>query len=143
MLFIPKTVILLSISKDRIQSAPRNRTPRSREPRSTKVAASTTHTNENDDDPFASISATAHVASSSSPTVSTATAVPVISPPPELPVTGLPDKSAAIAAKQTNSKEKKKFSLFDSDDSEIDELLFGTKSMFIDFELNFSLSILI
>ncbi len=48
--------------------------------------------------------------------------------PSPVPVTGLPTKPAAIAAKQTNSKEKKTFSLFDSDDSDLDELLFGSNN---------------
>ncbi len=73
-------------------------------------------------------------------------AVPVVTPPSvPAPVTGLPNKPAAIAAKQTNLKEKKKFSLFDSDDSEIDELLFGssTKSMLRSLQISSFIYLLI
>lgn len=103
-----------SFSKDKAKVARPGRAPRSRNHRVTDAAAASN----NDDDNFFS-----------TPTPAPA-AVPKVStpapPPVEPPVTGLPGKPAAIAAKQTNLKEKKKFSLFDSDDSEIDDLLFGS-----------------
>jgi hypothetical protein len=113
--------------------------PSSRRTRPTGAAAAAAAAPiDEDDDLFATPKSTATTKSPSTPT-----AVPIVPPPspakapvvppPSVPapVTGLPDKPAAIAAKQTNLKEKKKFSLFDSDDSDIDELLFGssTKSM--------------
>ncbi|CAF2637858.1 unnamed protein product [Rotaria sp. Silwood2] len=116
---------MLNILKDRAKLSSKNRTPPTRKPRSTG-AATTATTN---DDLFALPSSTTTATSSStttSPTISPQSTVP-----PPAPITGLPDNTAAIAAisdKQTNSKEKKKFSLFDSDDSDIDELLFGFKN---------------
>lgn len=103
-----------SFSKDKAKVARPGRAPRSRNHRVTDAAAASN----NDDDNFFS---TPTPAPAAVPKVSTP-APPSVEPP----VTGLPEKPAAIAAKQTNLKEKKKFSLFDSDDSEIDDLLFGS-----------------
>lgn len=95
------------------------------------AAAAASSTNDTDD--FFAPSTTTKTATSSTRSTPPAT-VPVV-PPPAVTVSkiGLPDKPATIAAKsnkKTNSKEKKNFSLFDSDDSDIDELLFGSsKSM--------------
>ncbi|CAF5125910.1 unnamed protein product, partial [Rotaria sp. Silwood1] len=109
---------------DRAKVSVKTRAPPTRKPRSTGAATATTT---NDDDDLFALPSSTKTATSSSPTIS-----PVILPQsdisPPVPVTGLPDNTAAIAAisnKQTNSKEKKTFSLFDSDDSDIDELLFG------------------
>jgi hypothetical protein len=140
----------ICLFKDRTKLIAKNRTPRSRPTRSARAAAASTNEN---DDLFASSNSTTTPPSSPPvvvpkpppPSVAVSVnpppsvAVPV-NPPPSVavPVTGLPDKSAAIAAKQTNSKEKKKFSLFDSDDSDIDELLFGfSKSMMRYFQIFF------
>jgi hypothetical protein len=77
------------------------------------------------------------------PSTNTTTSSPPsqVTAPPPAPVTGLPNNTAAIAAKSNkriNPKEKKKFSLFDSDDSDTDELLFGSnKSMLIYLEFFF------
>ncbi|CAF3417233.1 unnamed protein product [Rotaria sp. Silwood1] len=115
---------MLNILKDRAKVSVKTRAPPTRKPRSTGAATAATT---NDDDDLFALPSSTKTATSSSPTIS-----PVILPQsdisPPVPVTGLPDNTAAIAAisnKQTNSKEKKTFSLFDSDDSDIDELLFG------------------
>jgi len=131
--------------KDRTKAV-RSRAPPSKKTRSTGAAAAASTTFNDIDDFFASPSSTTTATSSPPPRPAPTAApvtrpptvvpvtpppavVPVISPPEiDVPVTGLTDKPAAIAIisdKQINSKEKKKFSLFDSDDSDTDELLFG------------------
>ncbi len=153
----------ICLFKDRAKGPIRTRAAPTRKTRPTGAAAAAISTDENDD-LFASPKSTNTIPSSppasaavpvTPPPASAAVpvipppvsaAVPVIPPPsitvpPPVPVTGLLDKPAAIAAisdKQTNSKEKKKFSLFDSDDSDIDELLFGfSKSMLKYFQFFF------
>lgn len=110
--------------KDKARAVRGGRAPRSRNHR---VADATAASNMDDDSFFNTPTSTTTTPRPSS----TPAAVPkVTTPTPSVvaPVTGLPDKPAAIAAKQTNLKEKKKLSLFDSDDSEIDDLLFGSSA---------------
>ncbi|CAF1386821.1 unnamed protein product [Rotaria sordida] len=116
---------MLNILKDRAKVSVKTRAPPTRKPRSTG-ATTAAMANADEDDLFALPSSNKTATSSSS------TTSPVIPSQSDIPspvsITGLPDNTAAIAAisdKQTNSKEKKTFSLFDSDDSDIDELLFG------------------
>ncbi|CAM4778733.1 unnamed protein product [Rotaria magnacalcarata] len=123
---------MLNMYKDRAKVSVKNRAPPTRKTRSSG-AATASSTNETDD--LFGLSSSNEAVPSSSPT-----AVPVISPPtvsvtppPPAPVTGLLDTTvaadtinAAISDKNTNLKQKKAFSLFDSDDSDIDELLFGS-----------------
>ncbi len=125
-----KNIILF---KDRAKLSVKTRTPPTRKPRSTDAVS----TNENDD--LFAVPSSTNTATLSSPPIAQVISSRIAVPPPA-PVTGLPDNTAAIAAishKQSNAKEKKKFSLFDSDDSDIDELLFGSsKSMLMYFKLS-------
>ncbi|CAF0879465.1 unnamed protein product [Adineta ricciae] len=128
---------MLDILKDRTKVAVRTRAPPTRKSRLGGAAAAAASTTNISDDLFGTSSSTTTsttttvTLSSPPPPVTTSPAVDTAAPvkPPPAPVTGLPDEIAPIAAifdKQSNIKEKKKISLFDSDDSDIDELLFGS-----------------
>ncbi|CAF0880003.1 unnamed protein product [Adineta ricciae] len=128
---------MLDILKDRTKVAVRTRAPPTRKSRlGGATAAATSATNVSDDLFGTSSSTTTSITTtvtlpSPPPPAITSPAVPAAVPvkPPPVLVTGLPDEIAPIAAifdKQSNIKEKKKISLFDSDDSDIDELLFGS-----------------
>ena len=108
-------------SKDKAKVARGGRAPRSRNHR---VADATAAASNNDDDSF--FSTPKSTTTKPSPVPAVVPKVSTTTPVDVAPLTGLPDKPAAIATKKTNLKEKKKLSLFDSDDSEIDELLFGS-----------------
>ena len=107
--------------KDKMKVSIKGRTPRTRPSRSA-AAPETAASAVESDDLFSTPSSTKE------PTSSVAVVVvapaPIVSPP--APSTGLPS-AAPIATKTAATKEKKKFSLFDSDDSDIDQLLFGSE----------------
>ncbi|CAF4275738.1 unnamed protein product [Rotaria socialis] len=125
---------MLNMYKDRAKVSVKNRAPPTRKTRSSGAAAASS-ANETDD--LFGLSSSNEAAPSSSPTTIPVISPPTVSvtPPPPAPVTGLLDTTvaagtanAAISDKKTNVKQKKAFSLFDSDDSDTDELLFGSKN---------------
>jgi len=107
---------MLTIAKNRGEVAPRNRAPRSRPTRRTEITEGT-------DDLFGVTATTPVVLPSSTPS---RPSVPVVEEP-IVPVV-VPTGSNARSASPLVVKEKKKFSLFESDDSDLDDLLFGSKS---------------